>query len=716
MRVHLEKPPHNMKPNWRKTAQSGNTGSNVDDDDDEEMVDDVEAGAAPPAKQPRQSEQLMSPPSSPAPCQSSQPESNRPCPSPGPSPSASRSRSSTPPSRPGSQTGFRGPLDRCLSNATAFAAGGYKDEEVTSALAFMVCRDSLPLRTPEREGFRAYSRRLNPLYKVPAEPKVTSTIEKKYTLIKQEVGELIAAADSYSLTYDLWTQKYTMKGFLGKTIHFAKDDELISVELAAHPMPQRKTKENLVTVMSKLCEDWNIDTEKVSAVVTDGGANIRAAVKDYFGAEKHVSCFAHALNGIGQTVIELHSKRPVPTEVEEEDAQPETEIPENEEDIDDPEDANQGDDEEEEFLPTSLKALLKKVKRIVLFFRSSEVASNDLQAFQVEAGIPKNKALRLIQEVRTRWNSCYDMVSRFLHLSDFVSRVLFKVQREKSSKRKPPPMLSADELEALTEVAALLKPLAVVTAEVSTKKTVSLSKVIPLTAYLKTRASSYEPNTIIGQNVKHTLLTQVEEKFDNIERNPLYAAATLLDPRFKKVPFSSPAAAKAAEREVGRLVSDAIAKSRANERAAYEAAQEEQVEPQRAQPVAASDHSGETDDPWSVIDEKVRLSNAVADRDRAGGLPIELRQYLNRPPMDRKSNQNPLKAWKSISGEYPHVWKIAQRILSITATSVPCERLFSHAGIIGNQLRTRLSGEHLDMLVFLRSFSESQWFDGVTKI
>lgn len=47
-------------------------------------------------------------------------------------------------------------------------------------------------------------------------------------------------------------------------------------------------------------------------------------------------------------------------------------------------------------------------------------------------------------------------------------------------------MLSNDELEALTEVAALLKPLAVVTAEVCTKKSVSLSKIIPLTAYLKT--------------------------------------------------------------------------------------------------------------------------------------------------------------------------------------------------------------------------------------
>lgn len=191
---------------------------------------------------------------------------------------------------------------------------------------------------------------------------------------------------------------------------------MISVELTAHPMPQRKTQVNLVEVMGKLCEDWHINPEKVSAVVTDGGANIKAAVREHFGPEKHVPCFAHALNGIGQAVIELHSTRPVPTEVEEQDARPENEIPENEEEIDDPEDADQGGENDDNMLiPTSLKDLLKKVKRIVRFFRSSEVASNDLRAFQVESKKKQNNnVLKLLQEVRTRWNSCFDMISRFL--------------------------------------------------------------------------------------------------------------------------------------------------------------------------------------------------------------------------------------------------------------------------------------------------------------
>ncbi|KAK3911564.1 Zinc finger BED domain-containing protein 4 [Frankliniella fusca] len=302
------------------------------------------------------------------------------------------------------------------------------------------------------------------------------------------------------------------------------------------------------------------------------------------------------------------------------------------------------------------------------------------------------------------------MLDRFLHLSEYVSRVLFKCQLDKSTKSKPPQMVTATELEALREVKALLKPLANVTAEVSTEKTVSISKVIPLTNFIKTKANEFYATTSIGKRVKKILCDGMDQKFANIERNPLYAAATLVDPRFKKVAFESPSALKAAETEVGRLVCAALAESRATNRAAYEATIEEQDVDE------ANVNSDQDDDyPWASIDKQVRVSNQKADSDRVGGLPVELRQFLNRPPVDRKSNPNPLKAWQTLKGEQPHVWRVAVQLLSTVATSVPCERLFPHAGIIANQLRSHLSGPHLDMLVFLRNVTPEEWFNGFVK-
>ena len=42
------------------------------------------------------------------------------------------------------------------------------------------------------------------------------------------------------------------------------------------------------------------------------------------------------------------------------------------------------------------------------------------------------------------------------------------------------------------------------------------------------------------------------------------------------------------------------------------------------------------------------------------------------------------------------------KYLSVPATSVPAERVFSMAGLVVNRLRARLTSEHVDMLVFLR--------------
>lgn len=61
---------------------------------------------------------------------------------------------------------------------------------------------------------------------------------------------------------------------------------------------------------------------------------------------------------------------------------------------------------------TSLRALLMKVKRIVCFFCSSDVATAELKAVQTERGKAAEKVLGLIQEVKTRWSSCYYMLKR----------------------------------------------------------------------------------------------------------------------------------------------------------------------------------------------------------------------------------------------------------------------------------------------------------------
>lgn len=56
--------------------------------------------------------------------------------------------------------------------------------------------------------------------------------------------------------------------------------------------------------MREILSGWAIPMEKVTAVVTDGAANIVATVNEVFGNSKQLHCFAHSLNHVLSSSIE----------------------------------------------------------------------------------------------------------------------------------------------------------------------------------------------------------------------------------------------------------------------------------------------------------------------------------------------------------------------------------------------------------------------------
>ena len=73
--------------------------------------------------------------------------------------------------------------------------------------------------------------------------------------------------------------------------------------------------------------------------------------------------------------------------------------------------------------------------------------------------------------------------------------------------------------------------------------------------------------------------------------------------------------------------------------------------------------------------------------------------YMDQPCIDTDSK--PLEWWKSNSSLFPVMAKLAKKYLSIPATSVRSERVFSSGGYIVNNFRSRLLPEHVNLLVFL---------------
>lgn len=134
-------------------------------------------------------------------------------------------------------------------------------------------------------------------------------------------------------------------------------DRVNTVTICVEELDDRHTSEYLSRCLTKICSQWQIPHEKITAVVTDNGKNIVKAVQDTLGKSKHLPCFAHTLDLVATNII--------------------------------------GEAEQ-------VKQIIDKVKTIVRYFKQSVNVADELRSVQ---GTCDEGIYRLIQSAPTRWNS-----------------------------------------------------------------------------------------------------------------------------------------------------------------------------------------------------------------------------------------------------------------------------------------------------------------------
>lgn len=80
----------------------------------------------------------------------------------------------------------------------------------------------------------------------------------------------------------------------------------------------------------------------------------------------------------------------------------------------------------------------------------------------------------------------------------------------------------------------------------------------------------------------------------------------------------------------------------------------------------------------------------------------EFDQYLNEPQLEMLESNCPFSWWKLHKTHYPTLSNLARKYLTIPATSVPSERLFSDAGYHVTSKRNCLDPETVNQLVTLK--------------
>ncbi|KAL4085299.1 hypothetical protein QTP88_027158 [Uroleucon formosanum] len=453
--------------------------------------------------------------------------------------------------------------------------------------------------------FRKFVEMLNPGYQLPCRQTVSKNlIPRLYNCTLEQLKQQIQSSTAICLTTDGWTC-INNRGYIAITAHYIEPNgTLSSICLSCEEFNERHTSTNLANYLKNITVEWDINY-KIVAIVTDNAPNITAAVREM--KYRHIGCFAHSINLLVQHSLE-HISTP-----------------------------------------------LKKVKCIVEFFKKSSSALAKLHSAQKNMGLPQ---LKLKQDVVTRWNSTYDMLKRIISIKDAVISTLAILQSSIQ-------VLTPAEWEVVEKAVDVLQIFHEVTEEISSEKTVSISKVIVLVTSMFHTVETFVLDINIPYEVNlmaNSLKAQLKKRFEEIEDNEIISQAAILDPRFKQFGFKNENKFNKALSILRTRISNIKLPSDSN--------------PQKPLETVTSTPQPTSSLLWKVYENKVGKLKSIQNPTAAG--LIELDKYMQEPLIDR--HDDPLKWWYERKSIYPRLYTFVLKRLCITATSVPCERIFSEAG------------------------------------
>lgn len=505
----------------------------------------------------------------------------------------------------------------------------------------MICKDLLCLSFVEHAGFKAVLEYTSPLFKMPSSDTITRKMEIKYELLKEKFALELEHVECYCITCDNWTD-LANDTYIGVTIHYRKDSELVSGTLGCIPLKERHTSEYLLEKLKNVFKEFKVNIEKIFVMISDRAANIKKACIDLVGIKKWLPCIAHVLSSI------------IPDSL--------AEFPD-------------------------LTSMVDKLKGIVKLIRQCGPATDELKRSQIAKGVSEGNTLKLIQSVPTRWDSTINMIERYFEIEPHLFTSMSKCS-------KPLDLMTREESCVMKDVLITMLPIREILKEIGGQKYPTASLIIPLISLLEKSYESISPNTDQGRAFKAKVSDNLNEQFKYIEQNKILAVSTILDPRFKRLYFKLPTAIVSTKNyiklELSKLKSIRIKSS-------------ETV----STSVKQSTESSKKTNVWDLHDQLQRSKT----RDQLSE-DIELEQYLDLEEIQRFDD--PLDYWLGVKKTFPNLSIMALNYLSLLATSIPSERLFSTAGKIRTETRNKLLPKHVNMLVFLSSRPDKDW--GIVRV
>lgn len=351
--------------------------------------------------------------------------------------------------------------------------------EADKSLVKMICLDMQPASIVDDKGFQQFVKTLQPRYCLPERKDIMGKqMPEMLQTVKTKVQDLLLTAERIAVTTDLWTSG-AGGDFISMTAHFI-NEEWGYTHLSLEVMPfcgANHTGDLIAENIRAALSEWGIQL-KVKTVVSDSAANMVNAISQLNGTI-HIPCVQHRL----QLVVKNGCM-------------------------------NQ---------PAVMK-LTSNAKRIVSHFHMSVASTKMLKEAQLKYSLPQHM---LIKEEPTRWDSCFDMLERLVEQQEAVQNISRKIPGLHTH-------LTPADWTLAEEVIELLHMFKEATLSLSSDNCMT-SDVIPLINSLDRGLQKIKLKKVFGLKAAVTeMLHSLTDRFKDIEENmEVYAAATILDPRYK---------------------------------------------------------------------------------------------------------------------------------------------------------------------------------------
>ncbi|CAH1763824.1 8132_t:CDS:2, partial [Entrophospora sp. SA101] len=397
-----------------------------------------------------------------------------------------------------------GPIDIFLKSENKLK---FTQESWNNDLIKWIVTSDQPFTVIESNFFKTMIKRLKPEAKIFSADTIRNNIFKSFNenliFIKNLLQEV---PGQISFTLDSWTSKNQVP-FLGITAHWiSKDWELKSILLDFCHLEGSHSGENMSEVFFKVLKEFGILT-KILGIATDNASNMNSmfnCLEQAFCSEgihfdagnQRIRCLAHIINLAAQEALKSLKGMG----------------PEKEDDALDEEDDDKIN-------------VIKKLRKLVVKIRSSPQRRERFSRQCIALNI---NDLQLIPDIKTRWNSSFEMMKRALLLREPLHNMVSADKELKSY------ILSDNDWQRIEKISNLLECFQIATSEISNAHYPTLGRSVPIYNYLIDLIEDFlelqHPEDICSaaEKAKDKL-----QKFYPTSDGLVYIVATIMDPRLK---------------------------------------------------------------------------------------------------------------------------------------------------------------------------------------